>query len=257
MERRVEGPAEPLTSEDPKGPYSAKQRLINIVGLSVFAGLTLYAAVRIADAARGVTGLELGPLSLGAGVTSVGLVALGLVAAIPVADFLSGLVHWAADNWGSEDWPVVGGFIGPFRHHHVEPQAMVHHGFLERFGDNVIASMPLFLGGACVDGGPAWMVFASTFWLAAAYWILATAQFHAWAHADDPPRIARRLQRLGLILSPEHHQHHHNPPHNSHYCITTGWCEPVLRWIRFFRALELLITAITGETPVHRKSASS
>jgi ubiquitin-conjugating enzyme E2 variant len=71
--------------------------------------------------------------------------------------------------------------------------------------------------------------------------IVATNQFHTWAHADAPPRAASWLQRLGLILSPAHHDIHHARPHDRHYCITVGWMNPLLNRVRFFRAAEALV----------------
>src|SRR3954452_5285297 len=42
------------------------------------------------------------------------------VAAVVFADFISGLVHWAADTWGRETLPVIGRrLLRPFRVHHV------------------------------------------------------------------------------------------------------------------------------------------
>jgi hypothetical protein len=51
------------------------------------------------------------------------------------------------------------------------------------------------------------------------------------------PSAVRRLQRMGVILSPAHHAVHHAPPHDSNYCITSGISNPVLTRIRFWPAL--------------------
>ncbi len=236
----MDSPGGPI--EDAEAEYSSKQRCVNIVGLGVFLALTLRAAFEVGELAREVPGA-----------IWLALLAIGL--ALPTADFFSGVVHWAADNWGSADWPVVGGFVGPFRHHHVEPEAMTRHGFLRRFGDNVVAALPTFWFGTLADGSAGWRVFAGVFWVAVAYWVLATAQFHVWAHTPSPPRVARWLQRAGLILPPEHHAVHHRAPHASHYCITTGWCDGPLRWLRFFPVLERLITFVTGAHPRHEGHA--
>lgn len=232
----MDSPGGPL--EGTESGYSAKQRCVNIAGLGVFLALTLRAALELIELGRDVPG-------------ALGLALLAIVLALPAADFLSGLVHWAADNWGSADWPFVGGFVGPFRHHHVEPEAMTQHGFLRRFGDNVVAALPTFWFATLADGDAGWRVFAGVFWVAVAYWILATAQFHVWAHCHSPPRVARWLQRAGLILAPDHHAVHHQAPHASHYCITTGWCDGILQRLRFFSSLERLITFVTGAQPRH------
>ena len=56
-------------------------------------------------------------------------------------------------------------------------------------------------------------------------------------------------QRWGLILSPTHHAQHHAHPYDDYYCITTGWVNPLLVRIRFFRHAERLISAVTGMKP--------
>jgi hypothetical protein len=45
-----------------------------------------------------------------------------IVAAAFGADFMSGIVHWTADTWGSVTCPLFGRrFLRPFRVHHVNP----------------------------------------------------------------------------------------------------------------------------------------
>jgi ubiquitin-conjugating enzyme E2 variant len=222
--------------------YTPLQRWINYGGMALVAGLTI-------GVVRDVVALsQIGQVAY------LGLIVVGaLLAAVPVADFATGLVHWAADNWGSEDWPIVGGFVKPFRNHHDDPKAMVEHGFMEKHGDHSIAVLPCFWWASLVDGSPAWCIFWQTFWVAVTYWTLFTADIHAWAHSDHKPRLVRLLQRARLILPPDHHDVHHTPPHGDNYCITTGWMNAPLRWLRFFRALEWLMTAVTGELPLHRR----
>lgn len=220
--------------------YSSRQRCLNVVGLVVFLALSAQATVGFVALAERVH--RPGWLAL-----------LAILLALPIADFFSGLVHWAADSWGAADWPIVGGFVGPFRHHHVDPEAMTRHGFVQRFGDNVTATLPTFWFASLADGSADWRLFAGVLWVAVAWWIVATAQFHAWAHQPRPPRLVRWLQRAWLILPPDHHARHHLAPHRSHYCITTGWLDAPLRRLRFFTLLEVVLTRLTGTYPRGRE----
>ena len=47
----------------------------------------------------------------------VGAVLAGYV----MADFGSGVFHWATDNYGNEKTPVFGGVIAAFQGHHLFP----------------------------------------------------------------------------------------------------------------------------------------
>ena len=51
---------------------------------------------------------------------------------------------------------------------------------------------------------------------------------HLWAHIPHPPRIARWLQKMGLLVRPETHHKHHRPPFSSHFSILNGWSNIVL-----------------------------
>jgi plasmanylethanolamine desaturase len=227
-----------------KAGYSRGQRLLEIAGIAAFFGFT---AVYVMDIVTHILTYD---------VARVGLILGGaLLAGLLFADFVSGLVHWAADNWGSPDWPILGtGFVRPFRHHHLDPKEMTTHDFVELNGNNCLISLPaMWWGHHCLVHfeAPGLALFWAAFWLSLSYWVLGTNQFHAWSHTDKPPRLVALLQRLHLILPVDHHHVHHVPPHAGNYCITNGWLNAPLRWIRFFEGLEWTMTALTGIRPEH------
>jgi plasmanylethanolamine desaturase len=167
----------------------------------------------------------------------------GMLGTLLVADLVSGLVHWGCDTWGSPETPLVGPtLIRTFREHHVDPQSITRHDFVEQSGSNALGVLP-FLAAALWLPAP---VAAACVWFSV--WIVFTNQVHAWAHGRAP-RPVRWLQRRGLLLSPEHHAAHHRPPHVRNYCITLGWCNALLdRW-RVWARMEALIARATGAVP--------
>lgn len=175
-----------------------------------------------------------------------------LFAGYLVADLVSGLVHWGFDTWGSIHLPVLGNaFIRPFREHHFDELAITRHGFVQTNGNNSLAALPVLVGTLFVSGpaGATWPVVLDAFMISLVLSVFATNQFHAWAHAESVPRFIALLQRWHLILPPAHHAVHHVRPHDTHYCITTGWLNGPLRAIGFFRGLEKIIVAVTGLRP--------
>jgi plasmanylethanolamine desaturase len=173
---------------------------------------------------------------------------LAVVVALPAADFLSGLIHWAGDTWGRATTRWVGPrFLVPFRYHHKHPRAMLDSPFVTTNGDSALAGCVILLAAFLIPltgAGP-----VAVFVAAVGAWGLPTSQIHKWAHHPSPPRAVRWLQRAGLILRPDHHRRHHRPPHSGHYCITTGWCNPLLERLRFWRGLEWVVRRLTGWTP--------
>ncbi|HEX5748663.1 MAG TPA: fatty acid desaturase family protein [Archangium sp.] len=166
------------------------------------------------------------------------------------ADFVSGFVHWMGDTWGSTDMPVLGkAFIRPFREHHVDEKAITRHDFVETNGNNCLVSLPVALLAVLLPHSSSGQVFVSAFLGAMIFWVMATNQFHKWSHMDHPPALIGFLQRVHLILPPEHHRIHHTAPFNKYYCITVGWMNKPLLMIGFFPTLERLITRVTGLIP--------
>jgi len=158
---------------------------------------------------------------------------------LALADLVSGLVHWAFDTLGSPETPFWGPvFIKPFRDHHIDPLGITRHGFISNVGTTGLGAFPFVVGlQLLVLPVPAsaapWQVLGVLgLWVFVAFSLM-TNQIHRWAH--EPARLVplpvRLLQRSGIILSAPHHQRHHTAPFNDCYCITTGWSEPLLRWV--------------------------
>ena len=170
------------------------------------------------------------------------LVALAVPLGIVGGDFISGLVHWAADTYGSEDMRVIGpSLVKPFRLHHIYPRDICTHGLVETTGNVCILAVPalsvcLYLMWLLPES--VFVAFAVISFALMAAATVATNQFHKWAHQENPSRFARWLQRKRLVLEPAHHQQHHTRPFDVNYCITNGWLNPLLNRLKFFRRLE-------------------
>ncbi len=179
---------------------------------------------------------------------------LALIGGYLTADFASGLFHFLADNYGSTSKKFFGPvFIRPFREHHIDPEAITRHDFLEVNGVNCAMSVPILLATYALLPVGANLV---TLLLGAyiglfLFGIFLTNQFHSWAHMPNPPPIIRALHRSGLILAPDHHKKHHTPPFNTYYCITSGWLNPILArtrfWERVYEPLRRVLEPIMGK----------
>jgi ubiquitin-conjugating enzyme E2 variant len=167
------------------------------------------------------------------------------------ADLYSGLIHWASDTWGTVDTPVFGKtFIRSFREHHVEPFQICKHDLIELNGDNCLIAGPL-LAVLClvrVPTGDAGL-FLLCFLANLLVWVAITNQIHQWSHQAKPSRIIALLQDYSVILSRRVHNVHHATPFDRYYCITTGWLNPILGGIGFWKRLENHISSATGAMP--------
>lgn len=182
----------------------------------------------------------------------VGAAALAALCGALAADAITGFVHWACDTWGDERTPWLGPtLIRAFREHHRDPRAMLAHDWIEVNREPALAAtaalLLLWLPALqrALEGRPAAYAFVCSFVAYSA----AANQLHRWAHMERPPGPVRWLQRCGSILSPERHARHHRAPRTSAYCISTGWLNPLLDASGFWRALESVVTQLTGAGP--------
>jgi hypothetical protein len=180
------------------------------------------------------------------------LVALAIPLGIIGGDFISGIVHWAADTYGSEDMRVIGpSLVKPFRLHHIYPRDICTHGLVETTGNVCILAVPALSGFLCLmwfKPDSVVLAFSAVSFALMAAATVATNQFHKWAHQESPSAFARWLQRKRLVLEPQHHKRHHTQPFDVNYCITNGWLNPLLNKLKFFRRLEAVIGFFGIET---------
>lgn len=177
-------------------------------------------------------------------------VPVALVAGIVAADLGSGLVHWAADTWGRDDLPLIGPrLLVPFRIHHINPDDFLHRPFIDTNGEVATIACPLLVGLLALPLTAQWQSAVAVFGLGFCGVGMMTNQIHQWAHMPTPPPAVRVLQNAGVLLGRMDHAAHHLRPYDSHYCITTGWCNRTLAALRLFRRLESTITALTGAHP--------
>jgi hypothetical protein len=204
----------------------------------------------------GLYAVLLGQKILGITVTTGdwGSIALGALAGYLLADAISGLVHWFADSYASEDTPLLGpNFVQPFRHHHIDPEDIARHGFAETNGNNCIVSFWVLMWafhGRDVTPGDPMDLFMLSLALFSMVGVFGTNQFHKWAHSKEVPAFVRWMQKWHLILPPDHHQIHHTWPHHTYFCITTGWLNWPLDKLRVFRIFEWVLR-IFGRMPMH------
>lgn len=177
---------------------------------------------------------------------------LAVLGGMAAADFASGLVHWGADTWGRDDYPVIGErLLVPFRVHHINPDDFLRRRFIDANGDVALVTIPALIALLAVPLDCVWGSRLAVFGFGFCGVGSMTNQIHQWSHMAVPPWPVRILQSARLLLGREAHARHHRRPYDRHYCITTGWCNRPLEMIGFFRRLEAAITRVTGAVPRH------
>lgn len=173
--------------------------------------------------------------------TVIGQVGMGII----LADIISGLLHWAEDSYGKEEWPIIGKYvIAPNILHHREPLAFTKPGYIYRNRTTIAA--------AGVIGLIFWSLGLINLVTITALAVGSqTNEIHKWAHMPPArlPKIVVILQKTGLLQTPRHHFGHHKLPSRKNYCIITNYVNPVLDRLGVFRGLEAMVRLVTGVRP--------
>ncbi len=172
--------------------------------------------------------------------------ALLLIPAFLLADWISGFVHWFFDTFGDENTIFFGPHvISAFREHHVLPRKICEHGYIEANGNTFIlgtlfGGLFLFLVNRFPESPL--LTWPLAFLQMVSVISVQTNHVHKWAHLDPAQLSApvRLLQKTGLILSPTHHRLHHQGKFDSNFCILSGVMDPLLERIAFWPRLKRL-----------------
>jgi hypothetical protein len=159
------------------------------------------------------------------------------------ADFIAGLFHWWEDTYLSHSDSILGRLIGgPNQLHHADQYAFLKGSYWQR---NYTTIVPSFVAMAiCLSFEPLRNGWLSMLFLSQAN------QVHAWSHSKPTNGLlVRFLQRACVFQSPKHHAEHHRNPFHVRYCVMTPILNPLLDAIGFWRALEDIISFVTGINP--------
>ncbi len=178
------------------------------------------------------------------------MIALKILAGWLLADFITGIVHWAQDKLMPR--PTRFRILNRIRFdnelHHKQPAAMIRH----TLWGNVNTSVPITIPISAVllfSGAPDVLTLAVFFSSAANI-------VHRWAHMPKAMLIPpiRWIQATGLMIDSEQHMRHHanasglimKEDTTQIYCPMTCWLNPALDRIRFFPTLERIIGVKNG-----------
>lgn len=155
-----------------------------------------------------------------------------------IADFITGLFHWAEDTYGTIDDTWFSKYIWePNIMHHKHPSDIAKNSFLDR---NIIQWViaALFIG--------LYAIFFPITWQLILIGILASFgnEIHVWSHRKTNPWWIELLQDMCIIQTKLHHAKHHLKPYSTRYCVITNIVNPILETIRFWESLEWVLSPI-------------
>lgn len=158
-----------------------------------------------------------------------------------VADFISGVAHWWEDRvLMRPTWGFLEGIRQDNIKHHKRPGALT----LQSFWGNINTTVPIVWPLAL---GLWWAGLPMVVWMAFVFSAFAN-YIHRLAHEVKVGRVVAVLQWTELFIPWEQHDHHHfnhlsgkviaKEDAKDHYCVMTGYLNPILDTVGFWRKLE-------------------
>ena len=162
------------------------------------------------------------------------------------ADFITGIFHWAQDQYLSEERtkiPLLKKIAADNDLHHTSPATMGKRTLWENTTSSIWVSLPVFA--IC------WFVSAPiVIWLGIFFGIFANA-IHSFNHKPRSrvPEWIKILQSAGIFQSQIHHSRHHylnrkkimKEDTTEKYCVMTDFLNSILDAIKFFPVLERML----------------
>jgi ubiquitin-conjugating enzyme E2 variant len=162
-----------------------------------------------------------------------------IIAAVIVADLLTGLFHWLEDCYGLPTWPLIGeSVIQPNIDHHVDPVVFTGGTYWSRNWQMIAFAAVIFAVVTVAIGFSPWFALVAVI---AAH----GNEVHVWNHrkVESNPAWINFLQDAGLVQSRVQHNRHHKPPFTAAYCtilsFNNAWLDRVEAWAHLEAAIEI------------------
>jgi hypothetical protein len=179
-------------------------------------------------------------------------VPMSLVVGYFLADLVSGVVHWGLDTWFDET-SRIDRAVRIAREHHSHPSHILGYNFRDYAGFSSLPALlsvgPVAVALVLAGGGSTLAFHGVVICVVILVGLLFGSHTHALGHRKSNSRVVRALQRMHLLLSPEHHGVHHSGGHDIRYCAVSGWANYFCDAVGFWRELEHFVVRLTGAEP--------
>lgn len=160
-------------------------------------------------------------------------------------DFMSALLHCTFDHEECLDLPVLGFVANGFQMHHAYPAESTSGVGLYRLCCDTVRVQWILLATFALFSSHS-VLAAQILYLKMLFAAYGSAVGHFYAHhpAKERPAVVHLLQRLHILLPPQHHAVHHKAPYREHLTSVSGLADslinPILRSSEFLPCIATL-----------------